>query len=91
MQARFRAIEFGLPLVRAANTGVSAVIDARGQIAAALPLNVSGKLDATLPGALSPTPYARLGDWPTLLAGFVILATLFARRRKAVDLLPRGE
>lgn len=85
VQARFRAIEFGLPFVRAANTGVSAVIDARGNVVAALPLGVAGKLDAGLPGALPPTPYARFGDWPLLAILILAAIWLAARRRKDVD------
>ncbi|PVH30007.1 apolipoprotein N-acyltransferase [Pararhodobacter oceanensis] len=63
-QAQLRAVEFGLPLVRAANTGVSAMIDARGRITAALPLGEQGVLDAHIPGAMPATPYARIGDTP---------------------------
>ena len=78
VQARFRAIEFGLPLVRAANTGVSAVIDARGHVVSKLQLNEAGHLDADLPGARPPTLYARLGDWPLGAAIFAILAAFAA-------------
>jgi apolipoprotein N-acyltransferase len=85
VQARFRAIEFGLPFVRAANTGVSAVIDARGHIVAALPLNVAGKLDAVLPGALPPTIYARAGDLPLGVALALVLVGLLVARRNPVD------
>lgn len=87
-QARLRAIETGLPLVRAANTGVSAVIDARGRITASLGLNQTGALDAALPGARPITPYARMGDTPWLLALTLAgLASLVAarRRRKPID------
>jgi len=81
-QARMRAIEMGLPLMRAANTGVSAVIDARGRVLASLPLGQAGYLDARLPPALPPTPYARFGDLPVLaLLALCGLATLFQRRR----------
>lgn len=79
-QARLRAIESGLPLMRAANTGVSAVIDARGGLRATLGLNRAGRIDATLPGALPPTPWARWGDWPALALVLTALA-LSARRR----------
>lgn len=79
-QARLRAIETGLPLVRSANTGISAVIDPRGVIVASLDLDLAGVVDATLPGALPPTPYSRSGDAPLLLllAGGLILGS---RRR----------
>lgn len=71
--ARARAIEEGLPLVRAANTGISAVFDAYGREIARLGLNEAGVLDARLPmPAKSTTLYARYGD-----ATFVILL-LFA-------------
>ena len=75
-QARLRAIEQGLPLVRAANTGVSAVIDAKGRVVRSLPLGEVGVIDAALPGALPPTIYAGLGDAPVglvLLAGLLLL------------------
>jgi apolipoprotein N-acyltransferase len=81
-QARLRAVEQGLPLIRVANTGVTAVIDARGRIRQALPFGEVGVLDTTLPGALPPTPYARFGDLPLalMLAGLALLAF----RRRAV-------
>ena len=83
-QARFRAIEQGLPLIRSANTGISAVVDAKGRILAELPLDVPGLLDVALPGPLPPTPYARTGDRPVvllLLALALILALVPARDR----------
>jgi apolipoprotein N-acyltransferase len=70
-QARVRAIEEGLPLVRAANTGVSAVVDPVGRIVRALPLGAEGVLDSQLPRALAPTFYARFGDAPI---GLLVLA-----------------
>lgn len=81
--ARLRAAEQGLPLLRAANTGVSAVIDARGQIVESLAMDVAGALDAALPVALPPTPYSRVGDWPALiLALFVTLGGLAPGRHR---------
>lgn len=84
-QARLRAIEQGLPLLRAANTGVSAVIDARGHVVAALPLGVADYIDAALPPPLPPTVYARLGDLPLLVLLLVLAAGLLvgAGPRKA--------
>jgi apolipoprotein N-acyltransferase len=81
-QARVRAIELGLPLVRAANTGISAVVDPLGRIVASLPLGVDGVLDARLPQPAPATVYTHVGDWPTYtaLAGIFALA-YFARRR----------
>jgi apolipoprotein N-acyltransferase len=81
-QARLRAIEQGLPLVRAANTGVSAVIDPVGRIVARLGLGAEGVLDSGLPAAIAPTVYARNGDIPA--AVIVALAIVIViRRRKA--------
>ncbi len=75
-QARLRAIEQGLPLVRVGNTGVTEMIDARGRITAALPFGVEGFLDAALPGPLNAPPYARFAEFPALLllAGCALLA-----------------
>lgn len=81
-QARLRAVEQGLALVRAANTGVSAVIDARGQVVAALPLGVAGALDAALPAALPATPFARFGPAPLLALVVGLFATLALRARR---------
>ena len=80
-QARLRAIEEGLPMVRAANTGISAVIDPSGRIVARLGLGIEGVLDASLPTALPPTVYARLRDIPAAI--IVAAALLFIFRRRA--------
>ncbi|MDP3076442.1 apolipoprotein N-acyltransferase [Bradyrhizobium sp.] len=81
-QARVRAIEQGLPMVRAANTGVSAVIDPVGRIIARLGLGVEGVLDANLPSAIAPTVYARLGDIPA--AVMVAAGLLVVLRRRVI-------
>ena len=82
-QAQLRAIEQGLPLVRAANTGISGVIDARGRILTRLGLGEQGFLDVPLPGALPITPYARWGEVPVLLLlGALALLLSFSRKRK---------
>jgi apolipoprotein N-acyltransferase len=72
-QARLRAIEEGLPLVRAANTGISAVIDAHGRILAALPLGEQGVLDHALPVAIAPPLFARWGETSLILMAFLIV------------------
>jgi apolipoprotein N-acyltransferase len=79
-QARLRAIEQGLPVVRAANTGISAVIDPLGRIVARLGLGQEGVLDSGLPSAISPTPYARGGDLPAAI--IIIAALIFVARRR---------
>lgn len=73
-QARLRAIEEGLPMIRAANSGVSAVIDAQGRIRAELPLGVADVLDAALPKPLAPTIFAQYGRWLSLALGLLALA-----------------
>jgi len=80
--ARLRAVEEGLPLVRAANTGISVVVDPHGRTRARMGLKARDVMDANLPRALAPTVYARLGD-----AGFALLllgvaAGLLAVRRR---------
>jgi apolipoprotein N-acyltransferase len=77
-QARFRAIEEGLALVRAANTGISAVIDPYGRILHRLRLGEAGRIDSPLPRPLPPTIYARWGDlaffFMLTIAGLVAVA-----------------
>jgi apolipoprotein N-acyltransferase len=73
--SRFRAIEEGLPVVRVANGGISAVIDGRGAVRAALALGARTHVDVRLPPALPPPPYARAGD---LLPAALALAALLA-------------
>lgn len=68
--ARVRAIEEGLPIARAAGTGISAIIDPLGRVKAELPLNRMGALDGVLPAAIAPTLYARFGDVIFLLMLF---------------------
>jgi apolipoprotein N-acyltransferase len=82
-QARFRAIEFGLPVARSANTGISALIDARGRVVESLPMGAEGVIDAPLPGSLPPTRYARVGDGPVVEGLFAALALLFAAALKS--------
>ncbi len=62
LEARVRAVEEGLPLVRSANSGISAIVDGHGRVIASLRLGRMGVVDGGLPVALAPTPYARFGD-----------------------------
>lgn len=72
--ARLRAVEEGLPLIRVANSGISAVVDPYGRVVGRLALNQIGVLDASLPLPIAGgTPYARLGNW---VVGFLILLSL---------------
>lgn len=66
-QTRVRAVEEGVPIIRAANNGISAVIGADGQVLASLGMNISGTLDSAVPGARPPPPYAWARDWPFLV------------------------
>ncbi|HJZ31095.1 MAG TPA: apolipoprotein N-acyltransferase [Hyphomicrobiaceae bacterium] len=61
-QARVRAVEEGVPLLRVANNGISAMIDGHGRSLIELGLDQTGSVDTGLPAALPPTPYARFGD-----------------------------
>jgi apolipoprotein N-acyltransferase len=78
-QARLLAIEQGLPLVRSANTGISAVIDPAGRIVTSLPLGTEGVLDSGLPRSLTSTPFIRVGNE---LIGFIIALALILVVRK---------
>jgi len=71
--ARLRTIEEGLPMLRSANTGVSAVIDAYGRVLASLDMEHEGIIDHSIPPARAATPYGRWHDW-TLLVLLLVLA-----------------
>ncbi|NOR64312.1 MAG: apolipoprotein N-acyltransferase [Rhodobacteraceae bacterium] len=81
-QARVRAIEQGLPLARAANTGISAMIDPLGRLAASLPLGEDGFLDAPLAKPLPPTLLARWGQWSVIALVMLLLAAGIALNRR---------
>jgi apolipoprotein N-acyltransferase len=81
-QARLRAIELGTPLVRDANSGISAVLDGFGREIVAAPLGAEGVLDAELPEALPPTWQSRLGSVGAALIGLACLAAALAGKRR---------
>ncbi len=78
-QARMRAIEEGLPVLRSTTTGISAVIDAHGVVRRHFAQLQGGRLDGTIPPALAPTLFARLGNalpvvWTIVFLGFAVVA-----------------
>ncbi len=83
-QARLRAVEEGLPLVRAANTGISAVVDPYGRIVRSLGLGLEGVVDAPLPLAIGRTTYGRFGDgiFAALALCCAALALVLRRERR---------
>jgi apolipoprotein N-acyltransferase len=87
-QARLRAVEEGLPLVRAANNGISAVVDPYGRVLGALPLGADGVLDSELPESIAPPLQRGLGS--SFLTGMVlacfILPLIARRQRRSVPL-----
>ena len=79
-----RAIEEGLPVLRATTTGISGVIDARGVVRQHLGMSKQGRLDGKVPPAGSPTPFAILGNWLALVWAILLLgASLVVKRRRA--------
>ena len=82
-QARLRAIEEGLPIVRATPTGISAVIDADGRIRESLPMGVAGRIDTRLPPPHEPTLFARYGNiLPLLFAGLLLAFAIASGRAR---------
>lgn len=82
-QARLRAIEEGLPVLRSTPTGISAVIDARGHVLGSVPASQEGAIEMPLPRPLPPTLFSRIGNWMVLIAAGVLLLLAVAMRRRA--------
>ena len=84
-QARKRAIEEGLPVLRSTTTGISAVVDANGVVRSYIGRDREGRLDGLIPPSHSPTLFARLGNWlPLAWAALLALLSLVAMRRSSV-------
>ncbi|WP_282945932.1 MULTISPECIES: apolipoprotein N-acyltransferase [unclassified Sphingopyxis] len=81
-QARLRAIEEGLPVIRATPTGISAVIDADGRILDSVPMHQSGRIDTVVPKAHAPTLFARYGNALPVAFALLLLAAAIAFRRR---------
>jgi len=80
--AQMRALESGRPMLRATNTGMTAVIDPHGKVTATLPPFTQGSLNATVQGHVGLTPYARRGNWPMLgLISLILLIAVIQKQR----------
>jgi apolipoprotein N-acyltransferase len=82
-QAQLRAVEEGLPVIRATPTGISAIIDANGRIERSLTMGQGGAIEAPIPPALPPTLFARVGNWMVLLIPTLLVICAVALRRRA--------
>jgi apolipoprotein N-acyltransferase len=83
--SRFRSIEEGLPMLRAAGTGISAIIDAHGRVVSELGLGHRGVVDGPLPAPIDPTLYARFGDnmfWLLVAMAAALVLGMRARNRQ---------
>ncbi|MEE8302079.1 MAG: apolipoprotein N-acyltransferase [Candidatus Tectomicrobia bacterium] len=79
--ARLRSVEQGLPLIRVANTGISAATDAYGQVTGRLGLNEQGVVDTGLPrGLVGLTLFARSGSWPIMIFAALSFLLIICRR-----------
>jgi apolipoprotein N-acyltransferase len=86
VSARFRAVEEGIPLLRAANTGISAVVDSYGRVETRSNMVVEAVIDAPVPAALPPTPFARFGIWTVLpLLLLALVPMLFGRGKPSIS------
>ena len=81
-QARLRAIEEGLPVIRATPTGISAVIDADGRVLESIPMHAAGRIDTFVPKAHAPTLFARYGNGLPIGFALLLLAAAIAFRRR---------
>ncbi len=82
-QARMRAIEEGLPVIRATPTGISAIIDAQGRVLASIPAETAGAIELPIPPAAPPTLFARVGNMMAFLVALILALSAIALRRFA--------
>ncbi|MGQ0589509.1 MAG: apolipoprotein N-acyltransferase [Sphingosinicella sp.] len=82
-QARLRAIEEGLPVLRATPTGISAVIDAQGRLLASIPQGQGAAITGRLPAGGAPTLFARFGNLLAFIFAALLVAAAIAVRRKS--------
>lgn len=80
MQARLRAVEEGLPVIRSTPTGISAIIDANGQVLQSLPMHQAGRIDSHIPRAHGPTLFSRHGNILSVAFALLLLVTALVFR-----------
>jgi apolipoprotein N-acyltransferase len=80
--SQMRALESGRTMLRATNTGMTAIIDARGQVVQSLPEFTTAALHSTAQGMQGATPYVRWGNWPALLLIGLMLAVAWLGKRR---------
>jgi len=83
-QARLRAAEEGIPVIRSTPTGISAIVDADGRLLQSLPWREPGELDGHIPAARAPTPFALLGNLLPLLLAFALMLVALWRGREPI-------
>ena len=82
-QARMRAIEEGLPILRSTPNGISAVIAADGRLLGTVPHSRAGAIDLPMPRALPPTLFSRAGNWWAAIVAVLLCAAAVVIRRRA--------
>jgi apolipoprotein N-acyltransferase len=84
-QARVRAVEEGVPLVRAANNGISGVVDGNGRVVVVMDINTRGSADSTVPIQSTKPLYAVVGDSVFLLVALIFAVILVVAARNQGD------
>ncbi|MEO6248741.1 MAG: apolipoprotein N-acyltransferase [Sphingomicrobium sp.] len=83
-QARLRAAEEGIPVIRSTPTGISAIVDADGALLQSLPWREPGEIDGHMPAARAPTPFAQFGNLLPLLLAFALMLVALWRGRDPI-------